>query len=224
MNVCGRAQRLGLCQDGMLQPVLSRDPGLGRNDADRAAVKVAVSEAGILALLTMIWGFLGSFGLLSLSLPPLDLLLLPPLAFLGRPMLEAGWCLSAYCRQRPVAPSLIGGAWWADLAVLVDALLIPGLQRTRWLTRLATLVQRWRADLETLSVFVMVLCEGRCCWQSAGQASRRWLRARLRRLILEAAPCPFSHACCAQAPAHGEYCVTQKWPSQYGRECVSWLS
>ena len=39
------------------------------------------------AFLTVIWGFVGSFGLPSFSLPPLDLFLLPPLAFLGKPML-----------------------------------------------------------------------------------------------------------------------------------------
>ena len=77
-------------QDSMPQTELSRDPSGGKNIACIAAAKLAASEEGILALLTVIWGFLGSFGLLSLSLPPLDLLLLPPLAFLGRPMLEAG--------------------------------------------------------------------------------------------------------------------------------------
>ena len=126
---------------------------------------------------------------------------------------------SPYCRLRPVAASEVGGAGGADLAVLVRALLITDLQKTRRLTRLATPVQLWRADLEALEVFVVALCECCCCWQSAGQPSRRWLQARLRRLILEAAPCSFSHACCAQAPAHGKHHVTHKRHSQYGRTC-----
>ena len=57
---------------------------------------MVVPGSGVLKFLALvpyavIWGFLGSF-----SLPPLVLVVLPPLAFLSRSMLEAGWC-SADC-------------------------------------------------------------------------------------------------------------------------------
>ena len=76
---------------------------------------MTVPGASVLIFLTLIWGFFGSFGL-----PPLDLLCLPPLAFLGGPMLEAGWC-SADSRLWPVVASTDGVAWIADLTSLASS-------------------------------------------------------------------------------------------------------
>ena len=93
--------------------------------ASLAARKRALPGAGILPLLTVIWGVLDSFGLPSFSLPPLDLALLPPLAFLGRPMLEAGWCsANSRCRLRPVSASADGVAWMLSLLSWQEALLL----------------------------------------------------------------------------------------------------
>ena len=62
--------------------------------------------------LTVIGGILGSLGLPSFFfLPPLDLFLLPPLAVLGGPMLEAGWCSADLGRRlRPTEAFLDGVA------------------------------------------------------------------------------------------------------------------